>query len=194
MAPSNMLDRGVALGLRDGAPPGASLAPCQGGAPTCIDGVLCPPRRGARYCGGDVGGERRTGKRKASRPSTRRTRPATCCHGGDTVEKAFDPEVMLEAGGEAFTEGEWRGHEGAVGFVANQMDALEGMWLRADEYIDVDEDCLVVTLTFGGRARHTGLDVRMSPAHIFRLRNGRVLQWQVFADRSEAFEAAGLSE
>jgi ketosteroid isomerase-like protein len=110
------------------------------------------------------------------------------------AEKAFDPEVMLEAGGEAFTEGEWRGHEGAVGFVANQMDALEGMWLRADEYIDVDEDCLVVTLTFGGRARHTGLDVRMSPAHIFRLRNGSVLQRQVFADRSEAFEAAGLSE
>ena len=41
------------------------------------------------------------------------------------VEKAFDPEVVVEAGGEAFTEGEWRGHEGAVKFVANQMEVLE---------------------------------------------------------------------
>ena len=61
-----------------------------------------------------------------------------------------DPEVVLEAGTEAFTEGEWRGHEGAVGFVANQMEVLEGMWLRGNEYIDVDEDWLIVAATFGG--------------------------------------------
>ena len=59
------------------------------------------------------------------------------------VEKAFDPAVVLEAGTEAFTEGEWRGHEGAVGFVMNQMEVLERMWLRVDEYIDVDEDWLI---------------------------------------------------
>ncbi len=111
------------------------------------------------------------------------------------VEKTFDPEVVLEAGGQAaFTEGEWRGHEGAVGFVANQMEVLEDMWLRADEYIDVDDDCLVVMLTFGGRARHTGLDVRLSPGHVFRLRDGRILRWQIFADRDQALEAVGPSE
>src|SRR3954453_11342533 len=71
------------------------------------------------------------------------------------VEETFDPAVVLEAGTEAFTEGEWRGHEGAVGFVANQMEVLEDMWLRVDEYIDVDEDRLIVAAHFGGRARHT---------------------------------------
>ncbi len=49
------------------------------------------------------------------------------------VEEVFDPDVVLEAEGHAFTEGEWRGREGAAGFVANQMEVLEGMWLRADE-------------------------------------------------------------
>ncbi len=111
------------------------------------------------------------------------------------VERTFDPEVVLEAAPTwAFTEGEWSGHEGVVGFVANQMEVLEDMWLRADDYIDVDDECLIVAITFGGRARHTGIDVELSPFHVFRLRDGRALRWQVFQDRSEALEAAGLSE
>ena len=39
-----------------------------------------------------------------------------------------------------------------AGLVANQMEVLEEMWLRADEYIDAGEDRLVVAITFGGRA------------------------------------------
>jgi ketosteroid isomerase-like protein len=110
------------------------------------------------------------------------------------VEAVCDPEVVLEAGAEAFTEGEWRGHEGAVGFVANQMEVLKDMWLRVDEYIDVDEDWLIVAATFGGEARHTGIPVEMHPFHVFRFRNGKALRWQVFLNRAEALEAAGLSE
>ena len=73
------------------------------------------------------------------------------------VERTFDPEVVLDAAPTgAFTEGEWSGHEGVVGSVADQMEVLEDMWLRADDYIDVDDECLIVAITFGGRARHTG--------------------------------------
>jgi ketosteroid isomerase-like protein len=109
------------------------------------------------------------------------------------VERAFDPEVVLELGQGVFTEGEWRGLDGAIGFVENQMEVLEDMWLRADEVIDVDDECLVVALTFGGKARHTGIDVELSPVHVFRLRDGRVVRWQIFQTRGEALEAAGLS-
>jgi hypothetical protein len=63
------------------------------------------------------------------------------------VEETFDPDVLLEAE-EAFTEGEWRGHAGAVGFVANQMEVLDDMWLRVDDYVHVDDDCLVAAITF----------------------------------------------
>ena len=110
------------------------------------------------------------------------------------VEKAFDPQVVLEAGIDAFTEGEWRGHEGVVGFVANQMEVLEGMSIHVDDYTDVDENCLIVAITFGGRARHTGIEVEMHPIHVFTLRDGKVLRWQVFQDRDQALEAAGVRE
>jgi len=110
------------------------------------------------------------------------------------VEKAFDPEVVLEPGEHTFTEGEWRGHEGAVGFVANQMEVLEDMWIEVDEYTEVDEACLIVAISFGGRARHTRIEVDLHPTHVLRLRDGKVLRWQIFQDRDQALEASGLAE
>jgi ketosteroid isomerase-like protein len=109
------------------------------------------------------------------------------------VEETFDPDVLLEAE-EAFTEGEWRGHEGAVGFVANQMEVLADMWLRVDDYVHVDDDCLVAAITFGGRARHTGLEVELHPLHVFTLRDGKAVRWQVFLEREQALEEVGLRE
>src|SRR5436190_23879822 len=65
------------------------------------------------------------------------------------VKTIFDPEVVLQAG-DAFTEGEWHGKEGAIGFVANQMEVLKEMWMRLDEFIDVDENCFIVGITIRG--------------------------------------------
>ena len=110
------------------------------------------------------------------------------------VEKICDPEVVLEGGTDAFTEGEWRGWEGAVQFVANQMEVLKEMWMRLDEFIDVDDDRFIVGISFGGSARHTAIPVEMHPFHFFTLRDGKILRWRVFLTREEALEAAGLSE
>ena len=110
------------------------------------------------------------------------------------VEDAFDPWVVLESESGAFTEGRWQGHDGAIAFVANQMEVLEAMWLRIDEYLEASEDCLIVPLTFGGRARHTGLDVELHPVHVFTMRDGKAVRWQIFSDREQAFDAAGLRE
>jgi len=110
------------------------------------------------------------------------------------VEETFDPDIVLETSGEAFTEGEWRGHEGAVGFVANQMEVLDDMWLRVDEYLRVDAELLVVAISFGGRAQHTGIEVELHPLHVFRLQDGKAVRWQVFLDRAKALEATGLGE
>jgi ketosteroid isomerase-like protein len=109
------------------------------------------------------------------------------------VEATFDRDVVLEAD-EAFTEGEWRGHEGVVRFVASQMEVLDEMWLRVDDYVHLEDDCVVVAITFGGRARHTGLEVELHPLHVFTLRDGKAVRWQVFLERERALEAAGVQE
>ena len=110
------------------------------------------------------------------------------------VERLFDPGVVLESGTDAFTEGEWHGQEGAIEFVANQMEVLKQMWMRLDEFIDVDDDRFIVAITFGGQARHTAIPVELHPVHVLTLRDGKVLRWQVFLTREAALEAVGLSE
>ena len=110
------------------------------------------------------------------------------------VRQEFSPEVVLDTEGAAFTEGEWRGHDGVIQFVANQMEVLDGMWIRSDEFIDVNDNCLIVVIAFGGRARHTGIDVELTPSHVLDFLDGRVIRWRVFQGRDEALEAAGLSE
>ena len=106
------------------------------------------------------------------------------------VESTFDSDIVLEAG-DAFTEGEWRGHDGAVGFVANQMEVLDEMWLRVDEYLHVDDEYVVVAIRFGGRSRHTDLDVELRPIHVFTLRDGKAIRWQIHMNRARALEAIG---
>jgi ketosteroid isomerase-like protein len=105
------------------------------------------------------------------------------------VEEACDPDLVLQAPTEAFTEGEWRGHDGAVGFVVNQMEVLERMWLRADDYVEAGPERLLVAVTFGGRARHTGIDVELHPFHVFTYRNGKATRWQIFTHRDDAVAA-----
>jgi ketosteroid isomerase-like protein len=75
------------------------------------------------------------------------------------------------------------------------MEVLDGMWLRVDEYIDVEDgDVIVVAITFGGRARHSGLELELHPVHVFRRRDGRTVRWQIFQEREEALEAVALRE
>jgi ketosteroid isomerase-like protein len=110
------------------------------------------------------------------------------------VETKFDPEIVLETGGGAFTEGEWHGHAGAVRYIASAMEVLDNMWLRTDEIIDLDDELLVLAVTFGGHARYTGLDVENSVAHVFGVQAGMVTSWQVFLSREQALEAVGVDD
>ena len=83
------------------------------------------------------------------------------------VEATYDPSIVLDATGGAFTEGEWQGHDGVVGFVANQMDVLDDMWLRVDDHIHDTDDCVVVAITFGGRHGAAALRSRCTPSISF---------------------------
>jgi ketosteroid isomerase-like protein len=74
------------------------------------------------------------------------------------------------------------------------MDVLEEMWLLVDEYIAPGADRLVLAASFGGRARHTGIDMELHPFHVLKLRDGKIIRWEIYTRRSEALEAVGLSE
>src|SRR3954447_21722892 len=101
------------------------------------------------------------------------------------LELAFHPDCVIEAEAEIFTEGEWHGHDGFLGFVANQMEVLEDMWLEPEEFI-AEQEFVVVPLIFGGRARHSEIPVKMPVVHVYDMRGGKAWRMRFFRSRAEA--------
>jgi ketosteroid isomerase-like protein len=88
---------------------------------------------------------------------------------------------------------EWRGREGFLRFLAGQTEGFEAMALDLEEFIDAG-DKVVIPLQFGGRARHTGIEVRFAVVHVVTVRDGKLARLDIYSSRAEALEAAGLSE
>jgi hypothetical protein len=77
------------------------------------------------------------------------------------VERAFDADCVLEDGTEEgiFTEGEWTGRDGLIDFVMGQTEALDDMWVEAEEYIEVSD-----------------------------MRDGKGVRLQIFTNKAQALE------
>jgi ketosteroid isomerase-like protein len=107
------------------------------------------------------------------------------------IEERFDPEVALKPAGVLPESDEVHGHEGALRFLATQMEAFEEMWFKPQEVIDAG-DRVVVPVRLGGRARHTGIDVEFERVHVWTYRSGKVVRLEMYASKQKAFEAVGL--
>jgi ketosteroid isomerase-like protein len=70
----------------------------------------------------------------------------------------------------------------------------ESMVLEASEFIDADDDQVVVCFESRGRSADTGLDFTRESFWVYELRDGRVVRIREFQTRQQALEAVGLRE
>jgi ketosteroid isomerase-like protein len=111
------------------------------------------------------------------------------------LEELWDPNIVFVAAGVLPDSGTAHGVDGVLKFMENQMQAFEerSVWMEPLEFIDVD-NYLVVPYRFGGRARHTGIEVEFSFVHVFTARGNKTVRVDVHETKAAAFEAVGLSE
>jgi ketosteroid isomerase-like protein len=57
-----------------------------------------------------------------------------------------------------------------------------------DEYLELG-DHVVVLATYHGRGKGSGVEVHQQGAHVFELRNGKVVRMEIFAERATAMES-----
>jgi ketosteroid isomerase-like protein len=110
-----------------------------------------------------------------------------------SIEQWWHPDCVLKPSGLLPESSEMHGHEGIAQFMRIQMDAFEELQVEPIEFLDAG-DRVVVPVRFGGKARHTGLDVEFSVVHVATLRADKVARVDMFGDRAEALEAVGLAE
>jgi hypothetical protein len=107
------------------------------------------------------------------------------------IGRFVEPDCEVSAGSpDVFLEGTWTGHDGMIRFMTNQVEAFEHMWIEPQDFIERD-DWIVVPIKFGGRAKHTGMDLTLSPVHTFRMRDGRVAQFVIHRTLEDALAAIG---
>jgi ketosteroid isomerase-like protein len=62
---------------------------------------------------------------------------------------------------------------------------------EAEDYV-AGGDVVVVLTRYTGRGKESGVDVDTRGAHLWTLRDGKVIRLEVFSSRARALEAAGL--
>ena len=110
--------------------------------------------------------------------------------GGELSLESIDPGIEVEMVG-GILSGSYRGHAGL-------SKALNSFWDYFDEpHIDI-EDCLenvddvLVKVHYFARGKTSGVEVDLRGWHVWTLRGGKAVRWQVFGTEEEALEAAGL--
>ncbi len=103
------------------------------------------------------------------------------------------PSARLSSTPEVPEPGPFHGHaelrQWAEGFLA----AWEFHHSEVVEIVDAG-DSVVAVLHLVGRGIGSGVEMDETDAHVFTIREGRIVRWQNFNQRADALEAVGLSE
>ena len=85
------------------------------------------------------------------------------------------------------------GHEGFLRSTQEALDAFDDFHVEPEDFIDAG-DTVVVPVRISGRGRASGIETNIRLAHLWALRNGKVIRSEIYETTEEALQAAGLSE
>jgi ketosteroid isomerase-like protein len=106
-----------------------------------------------------------------------------------------DAEVA-DAGGLGVADtavGTRSGPEGFLRATEEVVDAFEDYRVETEEFIDAGE-AVVVRVRISGTGKASGVEMEMRLAHLWVLRDGKVIRGEVYRTTEEALEAARASE
>ena len=112
-------------------------------------------------------------------------------HDEEAFLSTLDPDVEWYPIGEGHSLS--RGHEAAIRVRRSWLENWEGHQVDVEEMKD-RADSVVACLHPTGRGKMSGVEVDLRLYVHFKLRGGKMVYLYEYADRSEALEAAGLSE
>jgi ketosteroid isomerase-like protein len=111
----------------------------------------------------------------------------------DALLRLLDPAIEWVSPSDAIEPGLRRGHEGVRDSFAATAMAWEQPTHTAEEFVDASDEVLV-TVTFRGHGRGSGMEAERTEFHVWTVRSGAVVRFQWFYRRREALEAVGLRE
>jgi ketosteroid isomerase-like protein len=113
----------------------------------------------------------------------------------ETALALYDPEVQIDLTAVPHV-GQSRvyfGLEGVQEWLRDLLASFGEMKVEVEEWIDAGERVIAMVHNYG-RGKRSGVAVDKPEAHLWTVRDGLLVRLQIFPTRSDALEAAGLSE
>jgi ketosteroid isomerase-like protein len=79
-------------------------------------------------------------------------------------------------------------------YMQDWFDTFDDLKVEPLEVIDAGQDQAVAVVRFGGRAKLSGVEVDLTFAALYTVRDGKVARGREYWTKEQALEAAGLSE
>ena len=98
----------------------------------------------------------------------------------------FDFSALYPDGPIVRGVGGWRGYVDALPY--------RSLNLEPERFFDVDDERVLVFVRATAEGEGSGVSVGMRTAHEYTIRDGVFVRMKVYPDRTEALEAAGLTE
>jgi ketosteroid isomerase-like protein len=110
----------------------------------------------------------------------------------EAIYEWLDPEIEWVNPPDSPDHGVWHGHDGVATWIHDFLDPqFETARFEPEEYIDLGDRVLVlcraVVIPHGGT-----VEMNAPFAHLVTMRDGLATKLQMFSDRAQAMEAAGL--
>ena len=85
------------------------------------------------------------------------------------------------------------GKQAMRAYVQDWIDMFDAFRIAPVELIDAEGCVVVAVMSYGGRARQSGIEIAGTYGVVFTIRDGKITRGREYATREQALEAAGLS-
>jgi ketosteroid isomerase-like protein len=111
----------------------------------------------------------------------------------DSVFRHASPDFALRTADRVTNPGTYRGPEEARRFFEDLFEPFEEVVTEPQEFFERGDRILVLVLV-RSRPRGSSAVVENRIAHLWTMRDGKAVRFQIFPERARALEAVGLSE
>lgn len=103
----------------------------------------------------------------------------------------LDREIIWKPLGEGIDPSTRSGHTGVRRYYETRLEVLDELREEPEELLDGGEKIVAFVKT-SSRGKASGIEVSDPCAHVWTLRSGKAIRFEIFAERSEAMAVAGL--
>ena len=123
----------------------------------------------------------------------RRAFEAYSSDGPEALADYWDPGIEVGVPPGLPESGSYRGRGAVLAWMSEWSEAWERIEYTPEEVVG-NGDTVVVTVLYQGIGKGSGLKIEDRFWYLLRLRDAKIVYIYLYGDRTEALEAAGLSE